>query len=65
MRDPNGPCNAILVVSKPPCPGPLGCDSVLRDLLPAGCTLTIYVLDAEGGVQYYDTYTGTGRGVAS
>jgi hypothetical protein len=37
---------------------------LLRDILPVGKTLTIYVKD-DKGLRLYDRYEGNGRGVAS
>ncbi|MFY1674012.1 DddA-like double-stranded DNA deaminase toxin [Plantactinospora sp. WMMB334] len=65
MRRPDGPRHAVLVVSKRPCPGPLGCDRLLTGLLPAGATLTVYVTGKNSGPQLWKTYTGTGEGVTT
>jgi hypothetical protein len=62
MRRSNGPKDAVLVVSQPPCPGPYGCDNVLPALLPPGSRLAVYVVSADGTARYWKTYTGTGEG---
>lgn len=43
---------AILVINNRPCPGMMGCDSLLPRLLPANATLTVY--GTEGFVKTYD-----------
>ncbi|GIJ50021.1 hypothetical protein Val02_69070 [Virgisporangium aliadipatigenens] len=61
MRDGNVN-HAVLVVSKRPCIGPLGCHAMLSSLLDRGMTLDVYVAGKDGPV-YWGTYTGTGEGV--
>jgi hypothetical protein len=63
MREPDGPKDVVLVVSKQPCGPPRGCDVILRRILPAGSRLTVYVAEKGKPVRYFDSYEGTGRGV--
>jgi hypothetical protein len=65
MRRPDGPRHGVLVVSKRPCPGPLGCDRLLPGLLPAGATLTVYVTGRDSGPRLWRTYVGTGEGITA
>lgn len=62
MRRPNGPKDAVLVVSVPPCPGPYGCNTILPALLPAESNLSVYVVGADGQPRFWRTYRGTGEG---
>lgn len=48
---------AIASINNTPCPGPLGCDTLLPAVLPPGATLTVYGT-AEDGTPTVDTYTG-------
>jgi hypothetical protein len=64
MREPDGPKQVVLVVSREPCPGELGCRKLLPGMLPADAHLSVYVADRDG-VRYFDTYLGTGAGAAS
>ena len=64
MREPNAPRQVVLVASREPCPGELGCRKLLPGMLPAGSELVVYVV-RDGEPQYFDTYTGTGTGAAS
>ncbi|WP_460776798.1 DddA-like double-stranded DNA deaminase toxin [Micromonospora polyrhachis] len=64
MRRPNGPKDAVLVVSMPPCPGPYGCATILPALLPADSRLSVYVVGADGQPRFWKTYIGTGEGTA-
>lgn len=63
MRRPDGPRHAVLVVSKRPCPGELGCHRLLPELLPAGATLTVYMAGKDDTLRMWKTYLGTGKGV--
>jgi hypothetical protein len=54
MREPGGPDHVVLA----------GCDRLLRDILPVGKTITVYVKD-ENGVRLYGVFEGNGKGVAS
>lgn len=63
MRRPNGPKDAVLVVSAPPCPGPYGCSTILSALLPADSRLSVYVMGADGRARFWRTYVGTGEGI--
>ncbi|MFC6022806.1 DddA-like double-stranded DNA deaminase toxin [Plantactinospora solaniradicis] len=63
MRRPEGPRHAVLVVSKRPCPGELGCHRLLPELLPKGATLTVYVAGKDASPRLWKTYLGTGEGV--
>ncbi|MFD1320129.1 DddA-like double-stranded DNA deaminase toxin [Micromonospora sonneratiae] len=62
IRRPNGPKDAVLVVSAPPCPGPYGCSTILSALLPANSRLSVYVMGADGRARFWRTYVGTGEG---
>jgi hypothetical protein len=65
MRRPDGPDDAVLVVTRPPCPGPLGCHTVLPAILPAGNRMTVYVVGGDGVTRHWATYTGTGEGTTA
>jgi hypothetical protein len=57
--------DATLIINQAPCDDePWGCDRILPAILPPGCTLTVYVADADG-VRWHDTYRGTGKGIIS
>lgn len=64
LRQPEAPRKAVLVLSRQPCPGELGCRTLLPGMLPRGSELAVYVAD-QGEARYFDTYHGTGAGVAS
>lgn len=55
----------ILIVSRDPCPGALGCDAMLRSLIPTGATLHVYVAEPDKPVRFFDSHTGNGKGVRS
>jgi hypothetical protein len=63
MRQPNGPSEVSLVITRAPCGEEFGCDATLRKMLPPGSVLTVYVQDENGVPRHYDTYEGTGEGV--
>jgi len=64
MRRPNGPRDAVLVLSAPPCPGPYGCDAILAALLPADSRLSVYVMGGDGQTRFWRGYIGTGEGTS-
>lgn len=56
---------ADLVINADPCDVPqVGCRDTLPYMLPDGATLTIWVRRNDGTIDYFDTYTGNGRGIA-
>ena len=63
MRQPDGPRDVVLVVSKEPCGPPWGCDVILARILPSGSRLSVYVAERGQPARFYKTYDGTGRGV--
>lgn len=64
MREPGGPREVTLVISRPPCPGSRGCNALLPGMLPQDSRLHVYVADESGNARFYKTYNGNGRGVA-
>lgn len=64
LRRPGAPTEAVLVLSKVPCPAPRGCQVALPKILPVGTTLHVYVLGSAGPPTWHGSYTGDGRGVA-
>jgi len=58
---PTEPVHASLVLTREPCPGRLGCQALLRDLLPAGSSITVYVKQKSGPPTWFDTFDGNGR----
>jgi hypothetical protein len=63
MREPGGPDHVVLVQNNEPCQYAAGCHRLLRDVLPVGKTITVYVKDQQG-VRRYGVYEGNGKGVA-
>jgi hypothetical protein len=61
----DGQQRVSVIVTRPPCPGPDGCRVRLRQVLPAGATLTVYVANPDGTARYFDTFLGTGEAVSS
>ncbi|WP_412540168.1 DddA-like double-stranded DNA deaminase toxin [Longispora sp. K20-0274] len=55
--------HATAVLTKRPCPGPMGCHENLHLMLPFGSTLTVYVREPNGALRQVKTYVGTGLGV--
>ena len=53
--------HAVLVVTRRPCKGDLGCHAQLAGLLDEGATIDVYVAHGDNAV-YWGTYTGTGEG---
>jgi len=49
-----------LVINNPPCDP---CRTLLAAILPPGVVLNLYVRKADGDVEPYDTYSGTGEAV--
>jgi len=45
LRMPGGPAHVILVQNQEPCKYAAGCDRLLRDVLPVGTSITVYVKD--------------------
>lgn len=64
LRRPEAPTDAVLVVSKEPCPPPRGCRVVLPPILPEGTTLHVYLAEPGKQPRWYDSYPGNGRGLA-
>jgi hypothetical protein len=65
LRHPDTPDHIDVVVNNEPCRsnGPyVGCEEVLRDEIPQGKSMTVYVTDGRN-TRPHDTYHGTGRGV--
>lgn len=56
----SGAQKADLVINNDPC---RTCDSFLKMMLPRGVELNLYVRGADGTVQPYDTYVGTGEAI--
>ncbi|MFC9249982.1 DddA-like double-stranded DNA deaminase toxin [Amycolatopsis thailandensis] len=52
--------DVTVTINHVPCPGPLGCDKVLPSVLPAGSTLTVYGVTADGTPKTY-RYQGKAR----
>jgi nucleic acid/nucleotide deaminase of polymorphic system toxin len=63
MREPDGPHEVVLVVTREPCGGELGCDAMLRSLIPRRATLYVYVAEPGRPARYFRSYTGDGKGV--
>ncbi|WP_412745319.1 DddA-like double-stranded DNA deaminase toxin [Krasilnikovia sp. MM14-A1004] len=49
-----------LVLTSEPCKGKFGCNALLRDMLPIGSTLDVYVRE-RGKLRFHDRYFGNGR----
>jgi hypothetical protein len=67
MREPDGPREVTLVLNNPPCArGRFGCDNILRDIIPTGSHLRVYVKDTSqvDGLRFHGSYVGTGRAIA-
>jgi hypothetical protein len=65
LREPDTPDHLDIVVNNEPCRGNgpyVGCEEVLRDEIPQGKSMTVYVTDSRI-TRPHDTYHGTGRGV--
>jgi RHS repeat-associated protein len=45
---------ATLYINNTPCEGPLGCDENLPHMLPEGARLTVYIKDAERGIEPWE-----------
>jgi nucleic acid/nucleotide deaminase of polymorphic system toxin len=52
-----GLTNVTVTINNTPCPGPLGCDTLLPAVLPEGSKLTVYGTN-EDGTPTVNTYTG-------
>jgi len=66
LRQPDSPQEASLVLNNTPCRSRgiyKGCNDMLPGMLPANKRLHVYLTDGER-TWYYDTYHGTGEGVA-
>lgn len=62
MREPGAPQEVVLTVTREPCPGELGCDAQLSNLLPKGSVLHVYVAERGHQARHFDSYTGNGKG---
>ncbi len=60
MRTGDLPDHVVLVSNNVPCQGPLGCDTLLRSVMPADSRLDVCVTHA-GHTWLHETYIGTGE----
>jgi nucleic acid/nucleotide deaminase of polymorphic system toxin len=64
MRQPDAPGEAVLVITREPCDDvSWGCRNVLPDLLPQTRSMHVYVVGDDGEPSWFDSYSGTGKGV--
>ncbi|MGY0234966.1 DddA-like double-stranded DNA deaminase toxin [Longispora urticae] len=56
----DGIMDAVIYLNRPPCPGPLGCQTNIGHVLPGGARLTAYYVKPSGAVEQY-IFRGTGK----
>lgn len=61
MNAPTDPLQVSLVLTREPCEGKLSCRKLLRDLIPQGSSITVYVKREDGSLRLFDTFNGNGK----